>query len=544
MTSFQTPVGLEIPGALDVVGTTGLRHVGGYVDEEYLANLRGQRGMRYYQEMQDNCSVVGAVMFVINSLIRQVSWRLKTPAGKEDDQLAMKWRDFGETCIKDMSHTWEDFISECLTFMVFGYSPFEIIYKLRKGDGNDPRLRSQYNDGLWGWRKLELRAQDTIQRWEFEQEDSGLKGFWQQDTYAPRKGTVYVPIEKALLFRTQSIKNNPEGRSLLRQSVRDYHFLKRTQENEAVGIGRDLGGMVVMEVPPEILLPNARPEQKVMFNQLKKMVQSVQVDERMGVVIPSELNAEGKPSGFKLRLMQGAGGQRINTNDIIKRYESRIAMCFLAEFIMIGTEKVGTQSLFQGKSNLFGIAMGTLLDAICSVLNRFAIARLMKMNNVPREVWPEFSHGDVASPDLDKLGVFLQALSTTGLLSPNDQLESKLLEMAGLPVPDETESPIADDTVVTPADGEDQATGLMSDRQTNTVLMVNEKLSDGKIEYDAAQSLLASVLGMSLDAVQRFLPNKKKFLADQDKEAEPVVADNTPPPQLQAQGQQDLQREP
>lgn len=507
-TGYNT-ANMVLPDPLDTVGTTGLRWVGGYIDEEYLSNLRGQRGMRYFNEMQDNCSVVGAIMFVIDSLLRQVSWRLVTPKGKEDDQEALKWRDFGDTLIKDMSHTWEDFISEVLTFMIYGYSPFEIIYKLRKGDNENPRVRSDYNDGLWGWRKLEIRSQDTVQRWEFADFDRGIAGLWQQDTYAPRKGTVFIPIEKMLLFRTKSIKNNPEGRSLLRSSARDYHFMKRAQENEAIGIGRDLGGMVVMEVPPELLVPNASPAHRQLRGQLEKMVQQAQVDERMGVVIPSETNAEGKPSGFKLRLMQGAGGQRINTNDIIKRYESRIAMGFLAEFIMIGTEKVGTQSLFQGKSNLFGIAMGTLLDRISSVLNRFAIARVMRLNNVPRELWPEFSHGDVASPDLDKLGTFLQALSTTGMLSPNDQLESRLLEMAGLPVPDETASPALDDSVITPADGEDQATGLMSDRQSEAVLNVNEKLLDGKIDYEVAVTLLENVLGVNTETAKRYVSKPK-----------------------------------
>lgn len=494
----------------DIVGTTGLRRVGGYIEEEYLQNLKGQRGMRYYGEMVDNCSVIGAIMFVIDSLVRQVPWRLETQKGQEQNQEALKWRDFSDTLMTDMSHTFEDLISEALSFIQYGYSPFELIYKLRKGDSRDSRFKSRFNDGAWGWRKIEIRSQDTIQRWDFA-DDNGLAGVWQQDTYAPRHGTVYMPIEKLLLFRTRSFKSNPEGRSLLRSSVRDYHLMKRAQENEAIGIGRDLGGMVVIEVPPEWLIPNVGSEIKYQLDNLKRMAQRIQVDEHMGAVFPSETGPDGKPTGFKLRLLQAAGGQRINTNDIIKRYESRIAMSFLAEFMMIGTEKVGTSSLFQGKSNLFGIGMSMLLNQIANVLNRYAVPRLMTLNNVPQECWPQFTHGDVISPDLDKIGMFLQALGVTGLLSPNDKLESRLLEMAGLPVPDMSESPLVDPTMVTPSEGADQATGLMSERQSETVMTVNEKLTEGKISIEAATALLASVLGMSDDAVKRFITDPAKM---------------------------------
>lgn len=479
-----------------ILGTTGLKRAGGYIIEEPLANLRGQRGMKFYGEMVDTCSVLGAVHFVVDSLVRQVPWRVATQKGQESNQDALKWKEWLEGVMLDMSMSFEDFISECMSAITYGHTPFEIVYKRRKGDTNDPRTRSQFTDGLYGWRRLDIRAQDTIQRWEFGGDDNGLTGFWQQDPYVGLN-TVFIPMEKALLMRTRASKNNPEGRSLMRACVRDYHFWKRITENEAIGVGRDLTGMLVASVPPEMLSPNATADMKYTLGQIERMVQQAQVDERMGAVFPSELNSEAKPTGFKLALLGTPGSRSIPTDPIVKRYEARMLMNFMAEFIMIGQEKVGTQALYAGKSNLFGIGMGTLLNGYASVLNNYGVARLMTLNNVPRPLWPIFEHGDVSSPDLDKLGTLLQAMSVSGVLSPNKKLEGKILEGAGLPPPDEEADPTLDDSIPTPADGEDVGTGLLSDRQVKAVLDVNASLKKGDLDRPAAIKLLGATLGLN-----------------------------------------------
>ena len=126
----------------------------------------------------------------------------------------------------------------------FGYSVFEIVYKIRRGpNSRSPKFRSNFTDGLVGWRKIAMRAQDTISEWVID-EDGGIRGYYQNA--APNYETVFIPIEKSLLFRTEVNKNNPEGRSLLRNAYRSYYFLKRIQELEAIGIERELAGLPVL----------------------------------------------------------------------------------------------------------------------------------------------------------------------------------------------------------------------------------------------------------------------------------------------------------
>ena len=58
-------------------------------------------------------------------------------------------------------------------------------------------------------------------------------------------------------------------------------------------------------------------------------------------------------------------------------------MSALAEFIMLGTDRHGSFSLVESKTDLFAIALGTILDSIEEVFNRFAIPRLWQLNGVP-----------------------------------------------------------------------------------------------------------------------------------------------------------------
>ena len=54
-----------------------------------------------------------------------------------------------------------------------------------------------------------------------------------------------------------------------------------------------------------------------------------------------------------------------------------------------------------------------------------------------REVWPEMVHGDVRPPDLDALGKYMQAMTASGLITPDAALERKVREVANLPEAEE-----------------------------------------------------------------------------------------------------------
>lgn len=237
------------------IGRIGQRRYGGVIYEEFLHELRGKRGIEAYREMSENDDVVGAILFAIEMLVRQTDWNVE-PGG--DSQADIDAAEFVESCMNDMQNTWIDTISEILSFLTFGWSYHEIVYKRRMGRTKDGRTRSKYTDGLIGWRKLPIRAQETLYQWEYDDEDN-LKGMTQMPP--PSYNLYTIPIEKALLFRTKSRKDNPEGRSILRNAYRSWYFKRRIQEVEGIGIERDLAGLPVIYGPSDLDIWNPDDEQ-------------------------------------------------------------------------------------------------------------------------------------------------------------------------------------------------------------------------------------------------------------------------------------------
>lgn len=200
---------------LSEIGVTGLLRTSGtgFVYDEWLAALSTYRAKQVYREMRDNDAVVGAMFFALEMILRKANWIVKPAETKKGEFTA----DFIKECMEDMSHTWEDFISENVSMFTFGFSLFETVYKRRKGP--DGRQASKFDDGLIGWRKFAPRSQESILYWMWDDE-GGLQGAVQ--LAAPDYRTVPIPIEKLLLFRTTSIKGNPEGRSVLRNAFRCF----------------------------------------------------------------------------------------------------------------------------------------------------------------------------------------------------------------------------------------------------------------------------------------------------------------------------------
>ena len=410
------------------LGQTGLTRFGNYVQEEWLGELCGAAGAKKYTEMKDNDPTIGAFLFAIKQLIRQAEWTV-TPGGETTADKAAA--EYLTSIMGDMEYTWEDTISEILSMLPYGWAYFEIVYKLRNGD--DPKLQynSAYSDGKVGIRKLAIRSQQTVQEWAFN-DNGDISGMYQQ--CAPKYIRTFIPIEKAILFRTETTKNNPEGRSILRNCWRPYYFKKNIEEIEGIGVERDLAGLPVMEVPSRIMAANATPEERATFVSCQNAVQQIRRDEVEGLVIPSSVDSSGQPTGYKLSLLTSGGKRAFDTNAIIDRYDKRIAMTVMADFILMGQSDVGSFALSSDKTKLFSYALISILDVIQGALNKKLVPPLMRMNNFGKLTkLPQFKHGDIEIPDLGILGAFITAMSGAGLLYPDEDLESYVRKIASFP---------------------------------------------------------------------------------------------------------------
>lgn len=411
------------------LGASGLRRFSGFIYEEFLQNLTGWKGIAVYKEMASNDSVVGAVLFAIDMLCRRVPWRVEAASPEMHDKEAAE---FLETCMNDMSNTWIETISEILSMLQYGHSVHELVYKRRAGDSQDPSFRSKHTDGRIGWRKIPIRSQDTLYRWNFD-DHGGIRGV--EQLAPPHYYHCSIPMEKMLLFRTTITKNNPEGRSILRTAYRSWYMKKNLENIEAIGVERDLAGLPVALVPPELLASTCPPEKRALLAQIQKIVTNIRRDEQEGVVFPSARDEKGNLL-YELKLLSTAGARQFDTDKIIQRYDQRIAMSSLADFILLGQDKVGSFALAHNKTNLFMTAIGAYLDIVADVFNRYAVPRLFALNDFRISSYPKIAHGDLDAVNIVELGDYITKLSGAGMpLFPNIELEKHLMKAAGLPEP-------------------------------------------------------------------------------------------------------------
>lgn len=416
------------------LGVTGLKRAGGILDEEFLPALKGRKAVKVFTEMSLNDPVVGALLFAIEQLLRQVTWRVEPGSQDKDGAEAAK---FLEECMEDMSHTWDSMIAEILTMLTYGWSWHEVVYKRRLGPNQkDPSKRSKHNDGKIGWRKIAIRSQETLLRWTFD-ESGGVKAMVQ--LAPPHYKTTLIPIDRSLLFRHSAYKSNPEGRSMLRTAYRPWFFKKRLEEFEAIGVERDLAGMPVARVPAEYMDAKPGSKEHKAFQAFKKMVSNVRRDEHEGLVIPNAWDRESKGNLFDFELMSSGGARQFDTNAVISRYEQRILMTVLADFIMVGHQASGSYALHVDKTGIFRAALNSFAQSIADVFNRYAIPRLFEANGWELEELPKLSPTNVDPPDLTQLSSFMTSMGSLGMeWFPDPDLEAFLRETAHLPeLPDE-----------------------------------------------------------------------------------------------------------
>jgi hypothetical protein len=411
-----------------VIGTTGLRAFGGYVQEEFDKDLRGTNGSRIYREMSDNDPIVGALLFAITMLIRQVEWNVQA---KDDSPEAEAAKQFVEEVFDDMSVPFNSVINEICSMFVYGFAPMEIVWKRRNGpDSKDSAGQSSFDDNKIGIRTLSLRAQNTIPKWEIDREDGSIDGAYQQPY---DRGMVFIPIEKMVLFRTTDERGNPEGRSILRTAYRPWFFKKRIEEIEAIGIERDLAGLPVAYIPSNYLAQGADSIDKMVASEYKRLIRSIKRDTHEGLVLPSTRDSGGNLL-FEIKLLSSGGARSFDTSKVIDRYNKAIATTVLADFIFLGQGATGSFALSSNKTELFATAVGAYTKSIAETINRHLIPRLWKLNGLDYKMMPKISASDLEKPDLSSLGDFITKLTSAGAtMFPDRELENFLRKSAGLP---------------------------------------------------------------------------------------------------------------
>lgn len=404
----------EVPKEL---GISGLNVYGGRVYEDPLTELSGDRWKRVLKDMLVNDPIVGALKQTVEMIARQTEWKIKP--FDENVPEDVENADFIRNALfEDMSQTWQETLSEMLTFIWWGWVYLEKCYKRRAGRSKDKSRNSKFNDGLIGWRKFAIRAQESLSEWEFD-EYNEVSAMVQRAETDHQDRTI--PIEYALHLRTSSNKNNPEGYAILRAIYRPWYFKTNIENIRAIGIERNLNGYPVAHVPPKILAKDAGPGDVQLRNYIIELVQSIKIDESQGALFPLEYDDGNNPL-YKLELLAVTGKNPIDVDKTIIYYDERMLMVALAEFILLGMTQAGNFALAESKTKTFMTALAAYLQTICDAFNRDAIPDLMEINGKPTDRSPYLAFGKIAEITLEQFAAFVESIARAGCTFTDEQM--------------------------------------------------------------------------------------------------------------------------
>ncbi|TCK99360.1 hypothetical protein BXY66_3862 [Shimia isoporae] len=408
-------------------GTSGLRHVSGYLQEEYQRELQGRRGRELYNEMETASPVIGGMLFAIRSAMRGANWRV-IPA--DDSDAADRLKVLIEEGLADMQQSMSDVVSSAASMLTYGFSIQEPLWRQRKGKNRaQPWLSSKYNDGLWFPYRLAARSQRTIDRWIFDQESEQILGFVQTPWNGIQRS---VPMSRCLHYRTTDDLDNPEGRSILRNAYVPYYFTKRLNELEAIGCERDLTGYPVLKVPGELLSNDADPSAIATRNAYESMLGNIRRDTMEGLLLPSDVDDAGN-AFYQFELMTSGGTRAVDTDAMIRRHEVRMAQSVMADFLFIGSESTGSHALAEVKLKSLLGATENLMQSVAHVLNTSLLPMLSAINGFDDDLMPTLQPEPLVPADLDGLGNYITSLTNAGIPLTDQETENTLRELADLP---------------------------------------------------------------------------------------------------------------
>jgi len=417
--------------AKQFTGIGGPSNYNGFMNEEPQAKLAGSAKYTEFDKMANDDAICGGILLAINKIIQTIEWKV------DDDPKGIVRESLDNVL-------WEEKLSDITSFLPFGFSAFETTIK-------------ESRKGRYVWNAMESRPQTTIERWVMDKGNRAT-GFKQRDSLG---NTATVSLHNCLHFRTTAYKNNPEGKSILRNAYRDWYYKTNIERLESIGIERDLTGLPIITPPEDQELIDDKGAINRAGTWALETVQGIKRNEQEGVVLPF---------GWELNLLASPGDRQFNLNDVINRYDSRISISILAQFLIMGLNGSSAMGLNKEQSELFYKAVEGFALVIARTVNTqfIGMPALRALNNLRK--MPQLVPIGSNRPDLQEVAAFLARLFKFNAITPDERLEVELRRMAGLPEMDTSSTRVA----LVESESKKNEDNESTSKQVNSGLNTNE----------------------------------------------------------------------
>lgn len=384
-----------------VIGFSGLRNIGGRIQEEYLRVLQSwDQAVKVYLEMRDE-PTVATLLNAIKLPLLSADFDVMPFSDSAADGEAADWLWENLTTMRQQS--WRSHVADALESLDFGFAVGEMVFE-KRADGR-----------LW-LGNIEPRGQETLHSWEFDERDN-MTAFVQRD---PDTGGFYrIPASKMVHIALHGRKGNPQGTPLLRSLYRPWRFLKDLENMEGIGLERNVGGMPVATLPEEPLTDTD-------LSDLKTALKNLRNDEEEYLIVPFGMTVLGYEGGHDVSQLSAT----------IERKQKEILMRGFAQFLKLGMDQVGTQALVKGSQDFFALSLRATQQELLERWNQQLVPLLFALNPglFPGMTGlPEITWNDPGSVDAEALLNSWQTGVNAKVLTPTREDEEHLRAVLDFP---------------------------------------------------------------------------------------------------------------
>lgn len=432
--------GITIPRiSLLEQGFVGLRARNGRVFPEANDAFNYPAFIKTVNEMRHN-PTVGSALSVYRMFISRVNWRVESH--KDANETDKARAAIIQTMMADMEGSWRTFIEEVIPYLEYGFGIHEKVFRRRLY-----RNGSSYNDGAIGLKKLAPRNASTIEKWIFSEDGADLIGVQQNISniensyrFQNRKnenGLVPIDRNKFLLFTASGNKGNPQGNSIYKAIYLAYKMLTLLQENELLGVAKDIQGILKISIPPKYLDPNASAEDKAVVTAFQGIIDSYNNGTQRGLLVPNMYDDQGNQL-FSYELMESKGAAKYDVEAVIKRLQGDILAALNCDILKLGADGTGSFSLAESKSSVLAIAIDYRLREMAEILNSDLMKSIYTMNGWSCEKMAKFVYDDIEDINMESFGKFVQQVFSVGGIEFDREAANRVRKVMGVsPLPDD-----------------------------------------------------------------------------------------------------------
>ena len=368
-----------------------------------------------YREMKLDGVVSGSVSFIKAVLSKgdvKIAYHAKSTEKEK------KVIDALNTSLNNMEdYDKKRLISNWLQMLDYGCSLNELVYE-RKGGVFVFKTISPIH--LTTVNKFEMQG-GSLKRLKLEQaENDGL-------VVNVGKQPNTISGDKVLFFRLEPDADFPLGKSLFYGAYTAWKAKKIMQEYEAIGVAKNLSGVLDVKVPSEYInkyFSDPASDEAIYVANLLQQAENLHAGKGSYILSSSDTSPNGIHL-FEVTTVGGNGGnaQNYNVGQAIARYNNEIQLSLQSTVLSMGVEGAGSLALSSDMVNLLTLFIENIQQTISHEFRK-AIKLAFKLNGIETDNIPTLEWEKVQPLSWDDFTKGWQRLLQAGGVTPTEDLEA------------------------------------------------------------------------------------------------------------------------